>query len=135
MSSLMLPFNFLNFKHFLGSYVTHGLDEAIQNFKEGRQNANKALISITDGYNHPSVTVNQIRQRTEELVHNGVKLHAIGRTELIRYCIFHTLAFFFSNWTFRYEQCDFPSAPRTEVCRRRAESMTLLNENDDAVYR
>ena len=75
----------------IGSYVTHGLDEAIQNFKEGRQEANRALISITDGYNHPSVTVNQIRQRTEELLDHGVKLHAIGRTELIRFITFFYL--------------------------------------------
>ena len=70
-----------------GSYVTHGLDEVIRNFKNGRSDSNKALLSITDGYNHPSVTVREIQDKTKVINDMNISLHAIGRTHMLKYSI------------------------------------------------
>ena len=64
--------------------MTHGLREVIEHFKSGRPDANRALLSITDGYNHPSVTVADIRMQTNALDREKVALHAIGRTQMLR---------------------------------------------------
>ena len=64
--------------------MTHGLDEVIRNFKNGRPDANKALLSITDGYNHPSVTVREIQQKTRIMKDMNISLHAIGRTNMLK---------------------------------------------------
>ena len=45
-------------------------------------------MTVTDGYNHPSVTAEDIKQRVDELTDQDVAMHAIGRTHMTRYACF-----------------------------------------------
>ena len=50
---------------------------------------------------------------------NLYQLHAIGRTHMTS-----------------FDECgEYASSSRAEVCRKRAETMTLLNGNDEQVFR
>ena len=63
-----------------GSYVTNGLRNVIEEFENSRDEATKVLVTVTSGYNHPTVTLGDIRGAVQILNGMGVQTHAILRS-------------------------------------------------------
>lgn len=103
-----------------GTYVTNGLDKVIEDFKSNsRAESKKILVTVSDGYNHPKVQLSDIQSKVDELETLGVELHAVTREDYEP-----------------AEDCDFASTARTAVCKRRANTMKLLNgDRDEPIYK
>ena len=101
-----------------GTYVTNGLDEAISEFSKARPNSKKVLVTVADGYNHPSVEPRDVQQKLRQLG-SDVELHAVTRGEE-----FKTI-----------EECQKSNFQRkVEQCSKRAEIMTMLNNDSNDIY-
>ena len=64
-----------------GSYVTNGLRNVMEEFEKSREEAKKVLITVTGGYNHPTVTLGDVRGAMQILETMSVQSHAILRSE------------------------------------------------------
>jgi len=101
-----------------GTYVTNGLDQAISEFNKARPNSKKVLVTVADGYNHPSVEPRDVQQKLQQLG-SDVELHAVTRGEE-----FKTM-----------EECqNSPFQRKVEQCSKRAEIMTMLNNDSNDIF-
>ena len=105
-----------------GSYVTNGLRNVLEEFEKAREDASKVLLTITGGYNHPSVTMGDIRGAIQILNGMGVQTHAILRSE---------------QRMVPFDQCGSIATSKAgvDVCQKRAAAMKLLNGNDEKIFR
>ncbi|CAG5103352.1 Oidioi.mRNA.OKI2018_I69.chr1.g733.t1.cds [Oikopleura dioica] len=101
-----------------GSYVTNGLKNVIENFADARENSKRVLLTITDGYNHPSVSVADIKGAMK-LLHDAmeVDVHTIARGD-------HSIM------TENECAAHMTSAQAVEICKKRAATLRYLNGND-----
>jgi len=100
-----------------GMYVTNGIDAVIKDFNDNaREGSTKVLITVTDGYTHPSISPSDVASKLSRLGEE-VQLHAISRSEFRR-----------------KDECQFASQARTQVCERRADVLEYLNGGKDDVY-
>ena len=91
-------------------YVTNGIDAVIKDFNDNaREGSTKVLITVTDGYTHPSISPSDVASKLSRLGEE-VQLHAISRSEFRR-----------------KDECQFASQARTQVCERRADVLEYLN--------
>ncbi|CBY15819.1 unnamed protein product [Oikopleura dioica] len=101
-----------------GSYVTNGLKNVIENFAGARENSKRVLLTITDGYNHPSVSVIAIKEAMN-LLHDAleVDVHTIARGD-------HSIM--------TEDECaaHMSSVQAVEICKKRAATLRYLNGND-----
>ena len=101
-----------------GTYVTNGLDQAISEFGKARPNSKKVLVTVADGYNHPSVEPRDVQQKLRQLG-SDVELHAVTRGEQ-----FKTM-----------EECQNSQFQRKiDQCSKRAEIMTMLNNDSNDIF-
>lgn len=97
-------------------YVTNGLDNVIADFANAREGSTRVLVTVTDGYTHPSIQASDVQAKLNQLG-DDIQLHAISRSEYRR-----------------YDQCKFASQARTNVCQRRAEVLEMLNGGNDDIF-
>ena len=104
-----------------GSYVTNGLRNVLEEFEKSRETATRVLITVSGGYNHPSVTLGDIRGAVQILTEMGVQTHSILRSD---------------DKLLSGPECESFTSSKTgvDVCQRRAAAMKLLNGNDDNVF-
>ena len=98
-------------------YITNGLDNVIEDFKNAREGSTKVLVTVTDGYTHPSIQASDVQDKLDQLA-DDIQLHAISR-----------------SYYRRKEECNFASQARTNVCQRRADVLEMLNGNkNEKIY-
>jgi len=99
-----------------GMYITNGLKAVKKDFANARPGSTRVLVTVTDGYTHPSIEATDVQRLLDDLGED-VQLHAISRSEFRR-----------------EDECNFASKARTTVCQRRAAVLKMLNGGKDDVF-
>ena len=76
------------------------------------------LVSLTDGYNHPRVSIPEFERSVDKLIDMDVSIHSVAR----------------SPYTNEEECEEFASSSRREVCKKRANVLKTLNFGDDEIF-
>merc|ERR1712048_762755 len=102
-----------------GTYIDKALAHVIDEFQDkARSDSKKVLVSLTDGYNHPRVNMADFERSVDKLSDMGVSIHSVARSP-------YTTA----------DDCEnFASSSRRQVCKKRANVLKKLNNDDDEIF-
>lgn len=102
-----------------GTYIDKALEHVNNEVMKGaRPNSKKVLVSLTDGYNHPSVRSETFNANVDAIVNQGVSIHAVARLPYTR-----------------SDECEeYGSVNRKKVCQARAHVLRKLNNDDEDIF-
>jgi len=101
-----------------GTYIDKALEHVDNEFRKARPNSKKVLVSLTDGYNHPSVRTENFNANVDAIVRQGVSIHAVARLPYTR-----------------SSDCEeYGSVNRKKVCQARAHVLKKLNGDDEDIF-